>query len=653
MNYFGAAEEVEHLQLAPVLIRKNKAKLALYGLGWIRDERLNRMFANGHVNFIKPVGNHNASSGWFNMFVVHQNRQNKGRGAKNCLQESFIPPFFDLAVFGHEHECRIDFEESITESFNLCQPGSSIATSLVPGEEVKKHVLLLELTCPSDTQASFRYKKLPLTSVRPFLMEETVLSGVKQLEFTAPTSKHLTENEKTELVTAHLEARVHEMINEAKHVYAEENPNLSASQVNGVLPLIRLRVEFTGYSPINVQRFGAKFTSVAANPSNLLLFYKKRKPVQRTRKQTGTGNDGLEEQLEELPVQENAGDKISALIEEILEDPNRQLKIFQDKDMNQAVDDFVTKQQSTAIRDFVSASLEDMKDFLKKGKQENCILTELDVLEKINAIRKQASSAEEAFEDPGTTFSPKDVASHQDSVASRKAKQAADGDHMEMFSDSDAETALQPSQDHFSQAALKTKHRRVGIPTKQEMLSETVFETKRHEQDYMEPEEISLLSPEQTDTNLSGSRPINGKKRSSFKSTNASVADGTAVDTMCIDIVEDSDGVEESVRPVRRKKTQAVKRRSRPSKSTKPALQVTSSSNTNASQKRGAKNSMKVSLLNGGAKRRKQKVFDAFGSVRSAKSKITLTRSMMSSDSEDSVELNVSGINNGRAKPKF
>jgi DNA repair exonuclease SbcCD nuclease subunit len=44
INYFGRADNFEKITLSPVLIQKGKTKLALYGLGHVRDERLNRCF---------------------------------------------------------------------------------------------------------------------------------------------------------------------------------------------------------------------------------------------------------------------------------------------------------------------------------------------------------------------------------------------------------------------------------------------------------------------------------------------------------------------------------------------------------------------------------------------------------------------------------
>ncbi len=42
----------------------------------------------------------------------------------------------------------------------------------------------------------------------------------------------------------------------------------------GKLPLVRLRIDYTGFSTINAQRFGQKFVGRVANPHDMLLFHK-------------------------------------------------------------------------------------------------------------------------------------------------------------------------------------------------------------------------------------------------------------------------------------------------------------------------------------------------------------------------------------------
>lgn len=44
----------------------------------------------------------------------------------------------NLVVWGHEHDCRIQPETVEGKEYVITQPGSSVATSLAPGEALPK-----------------------------------------------------------------------------------------------------------------------------------------------------------------------------------------------------------------------------------------------------------------------------------------------------------------------------------------------------------------------------------------------------------------------------------------------------------------------------------------------------------------------------------
>ena len=54
VNYFGRASNVEKIALTPILIQKGSTKLAMYGLGHVRDERLARSFDRKEVTVRQP-----------------------------------------------------------------------------------------------------------------------------------------------------------------------------------------------------------------------------------------------------------------------------------------------------------------------------------------------------------------------------------------------------------------------------------------------------------------------------------------------------------------------------------------------------------------------------------------------------------------------
>jgi double-strand break repair protein MRE11 len=71
VNYFGKCNDVDNITISPILLQKGATRLALYGLGNIRDERLHRTFRRKNVRMLRPRQD---ASQWFNLMVLHQNR---------------------------------------------------------------------------------------------------------------------------------------------------------------------------------------------------------------------------------------------------------------------------------------------------------------------------------------------------------------------------------------------------------------------------------------------------------------------------------------------------------------------------------------------------------------------------------------------------
>ena len=165
INYFGKYSSLEQVEVSPLLMKKGTTKLALYGIGSIRDERMHRMFLHKNIKMLRPREDRDD---WFNLLVLHQNRAK--HGTTNFIPENFLDSFLDLVIWGHEHECRIDPEWNPVQNFYVSQPGSSIATSLSEGEVKEKHVGLLLIN-----GRNFKMKKLKLETVRQFYLEDIVL----------------------------------------------------------------------------------------------------------------------------------------------------------------------------------------------------------------------------------------------------------------------------------------------------------------------------------------------------------------------------------------------------------------------------------------------------------------------------------------------
>ena len=73
INYFGRYNEVDRVEISPVLIKKGGTLVAIYGLGNMRDERLNRMWNQKKVTFLRPALNDDRDK-FFSILVLHQAR---------------------------------------------------------------------------------------------------------------------------------------------------------------------------------------------------------------------------------------------------------------------------------------------------------------------------------------------------------------------------------------------------------------------------------------------------------------------------------------------------------------------------------------------------------------------------------------------------
>jgi double-strand break repair protein MRE11 len=59
-------------------------------------------------------------------------------GPQQSVPEGMFDDSIKLVVWGHEHDCRIMPEKVEGKDYYITQPGSSVATSLAPGEALPK-----------------------------------------------------------------------------------------------------------------------------------------------------------------------------------------------------------------------------------------------------------------------------------------------------------------------------------------------------------------------------------------------------------------------------------------------------------------------------------------------------------------------------------
>ena len=184
----------------------------------------------------------------------------------------------DLVVWGHEHECLIEPRLNPEKGFHVMQPGSSVATSLMPGEAVPKHVAVLSITGKEFTTEPIRLK-----SVRPFVMKEIVLAeeqAIKDREIW-----RMSDNRSK--VTQHLEKIVNKLIDDAKREWLElQDDDDDDAAIEVPLPLVRLRVEYSApdngqFNCENPQRFSGRYQGKVANTQDVVQFYRKKRTANR------------------------------------------------------------------------------------------------------------------------------------------------------------------------------------------------------------------------------------------------------------------------------------------------------------------------------------------------------------------------------------
>ncbi|KAJ0047190.1 hypothetical protein Pint_04423 [Pistacia integerrima] len=333
VNYFGkmvlGGSGVGQITLYPILIRKGPTAVALYGLGNIRDERLNRMFQTPHgVQWMRPEAQEGCQvSDWFNILVLHQNRVKTN--PKNAINEHFLPHFLDFIVWGHEHECLVDPQEVPGMGFHITQPGSSVATSLIDGESKPKHVLLLEIK-----GNQYRPTKIPLTSVRPFEYTEIVLKDESDIDPNDQSS-----------ILEHLDKVVRNLI--------ERSNKKAVNSSETKLPLVRIKVDYSGFMTINPQRFGQKYVGKVANPQDILIFSKSARKGR---------SEGKIDDSERLRPEELNQQNIEALVAE----NNLKMEVIPVNDLDTALHNFVNKDDKLAFYSCVKYNLEETRERVKE-----------------------------------------------------------------------------------------------------------------------------------------------------------------------------------------------------------------------------------------------------------------------------------------------
>ncbi|XP_029373121.1 double-strand break repair protein MRE11 isoform X2 [Echeneis naucrates] len=364
VNHFGHSQSMERIQISPILMQKGNSKLALYGLGSIPDERLYRMFVNNQVTMLRPKEDQEE---WFNLFTIHQNRSK--HGPTNYIPEQFLDDFLDLVVWGHEHECLIAPTRNEQQLFYVTQPGSSVATSLSPGEATKKHIGLLRVK-----GRKMNLQKIPLKTVRQFFIQDVVLASYKD-RFTPDTPQV------TKKVEELCYAKVEDMLDEA------ERERLGCP-LTPEKPLIRLRVDYSGgFETFNTSRFSQKFVDRVANPKDIIHFLRRREQKEDIKDEFNVDYGRV---LKTTAVE---GLRVEDLVKKYFEETEKtvQLSLLTEQGMGKAIQEFVDKDERDAIQELINYQLEKTQRHL----QVRGVTTEHDIDEEIKRFRDSKKNTTE------------------------------------------------------------------------------------------------------------------------------------------------------------------------------------------------------------------------------------------------------------------
>ncbi|XP_029964325.1 double-strand break repair protein MRE11 [Salarias fasciatus] len=364
VNHFGHSHSVDKIEISPILLQKGSTKLALYGLGSIPDERLYRMFVNNQVTMLRPKED---QDDWFNLFTIHQNRSK--HGPTNYIPEQFLDDFLDLVVWGHEHECLIAPSRNERQLFYVTQPGSSVATSLSPGEATKKHIGLLRVK-----GRKMNLQKIPLKTVRQFFIQDVVLADYED-RFTPETPQV---NKKVEDLCY---AKVLEMLEEA------ERERLGCP-MTPEKPLIRLRVDYSGgFEAFNTSRFSQKFVDRVANPKDIVHFLRRREQKEDIKDEVNVDYSKL------VKTAAAEGLRVEDLVKQYFEAAEQkvQLSLLTEQGMGKAIQEFVDKDEKDAIEELITYQLEKTQRHL----QARGVITEQDIDTEIQRFRESKKNTTE------------------------------------------------------------------------------------------------------------------------------------------------------------------------------------------------------------------------------------------------------------------
>jgi double-strand break repair protein MRE11 len=298
VNYIINQNDEDSLLVEPVILQKGRTKLAIYCLGHVKEERLNRLISTNKLQYKVPPDYEQH----FNILVVHQNRF-KGNGlgapAKNCIRDWSLPGFVDFVIWGHEHDSLVNPSNPEGYGYFILQPGSTVATSLTEGEALQKHMFRLEVKLKGH-----KLTPVPIKNSRQILHRKIVLS------------EHcITIPEAEQFICSNIEDLL-----------------ISADKTMLQPPLLRLKVENSGFEDLATFHLASRFQDRTANKDIITLWKSKRE-------------DGkmVETSADFISDSKVISEDVFEMLNRKLEEDSIQLKLISPKEFLNSVHDYAIK----------------------------------------------------------------------------------------------------------------------------------------------------------------------------------------------------------------------------------------------------------------------------------------------------------------------
>lgn len=334
INYFGLVKPMEDksIMVEPIVIQKGEIKIALYGIGFIPDQKLRQAFENHKIHFTQPSGD------TFNILIVHQNRIKFDKN--KYIPDSLFPKFFHLIIRGHEHNTQMPERIPDSEVNGLVyQPGSTVATSISVMEAGSKRVSVMSVGIknPRGNMAErfqLDYELVTLKCCRPMIFKDISQKEIFKYIKARDSRKKLTPVEYRCIFRDFVIEYVEKLVKEFKASDAGSAEEMAEPQKSDPvslyqklhrfeLPLMRVRLEYVN----KAERFDESEVESVFYPNRVanrdIVLFKKQKLAKNDEGETENvtfANENLDEEdevddIEVINLSDERRDTIDTMIE--------------------------------------------------------------------------------------------------------------------------------------------------------------------------------------------------------------------------------------------------------------------------------------------------------------------------------------------------